>query len=161
VGSALLKSPAEQVTLVQRAVWGIVWWGVPFFGLYAIAFPLYAGEPITGMALATKFALCVFAGAASGLGFCTFLGRRLRSQEVAVGHALFKSPAEQVTLVQRAVWGIVWWGVPFFGLYAIAFPLYAGESITGVALAIKFVLCVFGGVVFGLGVCTFSGRRLL
>jgi hypothetical protein len=70
--------------------------------------------------------------------------------------ALLKSPAQQATLLQRAVWGIVWWGVPFFGLYAIAAPLYAGEPIFGMALAINLLVSVIGGAVFGLGLCTFS-----
>jgi hypothetical protein len=76
-----------------------------------------------------------------------------------VENALWKSPAEQATLFQQAAWGIVWWGIPFFVLSAVAFPLYAGETISVVSITIKFALCMFGGVLFGLGLCTLVRSR--
>ncbi len=66
---------------------------------------------------------------------------------------LLKSPAQQVTFLQRVTWGMVWWGLPFFLLYAFAFALYAGEAIKLNEVLLKLVLSLVGGAVFGLFIC--------
>jgi len=73
--SALWKSPAQQISLLQRALWGMTWWGIPFFGLYALAFRLYAGEPLVFSDVLVDLALSLAAGAVFGLLFCSFLRR--------------------------------------------------------------------------------------
>lgn len=73
-------------------------------------------------------------------------------------HWLMKSPQEQQTLTRRALWGVVWWGIPFFLLWAFAFPLYAGKSIDLTGVGLDLVLSLAAGALFGLAMCTFAGR---
>jgi hypothetical protein len=48
---------------------------------------------------------------------------------------------------------MVWWGLPFFVLYAFAFPLYAGEAIELHEVLLKLALSLVGGAAFGLFIC--------
>lgn len=73
-------------------------------------------------------------------------------------HWLFTGPAEVLTPTRRALWGVAWWGLPFFLLWSFAFPLYAGEPITLADVAVNFSLSLVFGAIFGIVFCWFAAR---
>jgi hypothetical protein len=58
----------------------------------------------------------------------------------------------------RALWGVVWWGLPFFLIWAVAGPLLGGRGLDAWGIANDAALSAVGGALFGLVVCAISGR---
>ena len=73
--------------------------------------------------------------------------------------ALWASPQSQPRWwLARAVWGVVWWGLPFFLLWAVAARLLGGGTLDGATVVLEAVLSVAGGALFGLVLCAAAAR---